>query len=101
MNKVSFIDWIRRRLADRHGLVKRRRRRRPAVMGTTLSRPTEPLWLFSVGSFGDSHPIVGGLIKKEPKKISEFEHRSERVRGAEGLGRLRTSASAACPTARH
>jgi menaquinone-dependent protoporphyrinogen oxidase len=32
-----------------------------------------PLWLFSVGSFGDSHPVVGGLIKKEPKEIGEFE----------------------------
>ena len=27
---------------DRHGLVKRRRRRRPAAAGTALSRPTEP-----------------------------------------------------------
>jgi menaquinone-dependent protoporphyrinogen oxidase len=34
----------------------------------------KPVWLFSVGSFGDRHPIVGGLIKKEPKEISEFEH---------------------------
>jgi menaquinone-dependent protoporphyrinogen oxidase len=34
----------------------------------------KPLWLFSVGSFSDRHPIVGGLIKKEPKEISEFEH---------------------------
>ena len=33
----------------------------------------KPVWLFSVGSFGDRHPIVGGLIKKEPKEISEFE----------------------------
>jgi menaquinone-dependent protoporphyrinogen oxidase len=33
-----------------------------------------PLWLFSVGSFGDSHPIVGGLVKKEPREIGEFEH---------------------------
>ena len=33
----------------------------------------KPVWLFSVGSFGDQHPIVGGLIKKEPKEISEFE----------------------------
>jgi menaquinone-dependent protoporphyrinogen oxidase len=33
----------------------------------------KPLWLFSVGSFGDRHPILGGLIKKEPKEISEFE----------------------------
>ena len=34
----------------------------------------KPLWLFSVGSLGDAHPIVGGLIKKEPKEIGEFEH---------------------------
>jgi hypothetical protein len=34
----------------------------------------KPPWLFSVGSFGDSHPIVGGLIRKEPKEIGEFEH---------------------------
>ena len=32
-----------------------------------------PVWLFSVGSFGDRHPIIGGLIKKEPKEITEFE----------------------------
>jgi menaquinone-dependent protoporphyrinogen oxidase len=33
----------------------------------------KPAWLFTVGSFGDRHPIVGGLIKKEPKEIAEFE----------------------------
>jgi menaquinone-dependent protoporphyrinogen oxidase len=33
----------------------------------------KPVWLFSVGSFGDRHPIVGGLIRKEPKEIGEFE----------------------------
>jgi menaquinone-dependent protoporphyrinogen oxidase len=33
----------------------------------------KPVWLFSVGSFGDRHPIVGALIKKEPKEIGEFE----------------------------
>ena len=33
----------------------------------------KPLWLFSVGSFGDRHPVVGGLIKKEPEEITEFE----------------------------
>ena len=32
-----------------------------------------PLWLFSVGSFGDRHPVIGGLIKKEPREIGEFE----------------------------
>jgi menaquinone-dependent protoporphyrinogen oxidase len=31
------------------------------------------VWLFTVGSFGDRHPIVGGLIKKEPREIGEFE----------------------------
>jgi menaquinone-dependent protoporphyrinogen oxidase len=34
----------------------------------------KPLWLFSVGSFGDSHPIVGSLMKKEPKEIGDLEH---------------------------
>ena len=38
---------------------------------TTLA--SKPLWLFSVGSFGDRHPLVGGLIKKEPKAIGEIE----------------------------
>ena len=33
----------------------------------------KPVWLFSVGSFGDQHPIVGGLMKREPREISEFE----------------------------
>ena len=33
----------------------------------------KPVWLFSVGSFGDRHLIVGGLIKKEPKELGEFE----------------------------
>jgi menaquinone-dependent protoporphyrinogen oxidase len=33
----------------------------------------KPVWMFSVGSFGDQHAIVGGLMKKEPKEISEFE----------------------------
>ena len=43
-------------------------RRHAAVLGR------KPLWVFSVGSFGDSHPVVGGLIKKEPREIGEFEH---------------------------
>jgi menaquinone-dependent protoporphyrinogen oxidase len=38
-----------------------------------LSR--KPLWLFSVGTFGDRHPLVGKLMKKEPREISEFEQR--------------------------
>ena len=27
----------------------------------------KPVWLFSVGSFGDRHPMIGKLILKEPK----------------------------------
>jgi menaquinone-dependent protoporphyrinogen oxidase len=42
-------------------------RRHAAVLAS------KPVWLFSVGSFGDRHPIVGGLMKKEPKEIGEFE----------------------------
>jgi menaquinone-dependent protoporphyrinogen oxidase len=33
----------------------------------------KPVWLFSVGSFGDRHPIIGALMRKEPKEINEFE----------------------------
>lgn len=33
----------------------------------------KPVWLFSVGSFGDSHPLIGRLMRKEPKEIEEFE----------------------------
>lgn len=32
-----------------------------------------PVWLFSVGSFGDSHPLIGRLMKKEPHEIAEVE----------------------------
>jgi menaquinone-dependent protoporphyrinogen oxidase len=39
---------------------------------TILAR--KPVWFFSVGSFGDQHPIVGGLMKKEPREINEFDH---------------------------
>jgi len=33
----------------------------------------KPVWLFSVGSFGDSHPVIGHLMRKEPREIEEFE----------------------------
>jgi menaquinone-dependent protoporphyrinogen oxidase len=29
-----------------------------------------PLWLFSVGSFGDTKPVIGPLTHKEPKGIA-------------------------------
>ena len=31
-----------------------------------------PLWLFSVGSFGDTKRLVGALTHKEPKGIEEI-----------------------------
>jgi menaquinone-dependent protoporphyrinogen oxidase len=31
-----------------------------------------PLWLFSVGSFGDEHRVVGRLVKKEPREMAHF-----------------------------
>lgn len=34
---------------------------------------TMPVWLFSVGSFGDRHPVIGGLVKREPKEIGELQ----------------------------
>lgn len=30
-----------------------------------------PLWLFSVGSFGDSKPLIGPMIRREPRRIVE------------------------------
>jgi menaquinone-dependent protoporphyrinogen oxidase len=33
----------------------------------------KPVWLFTVGSFGDRHPVVGALMKKEPREIEEFQ----------------------------
>ena len=33
----------------------------------------KPVWLFSLGSFGDDHPVIGRLMRKEPKEIGEFE----------------------------
>jgi menaquinone-dependent protoporphyrinogen oxidase len=32
---------------------------------------SRPLWLFSVGSFGDTKRLVGPLTHKEPKRIAE------------------------------
>ena len=33
---------------------------------------TRRVWLFSVGSFGDTHRGIGKLMKREPKEIGEF-----------------------------
>jgi menaquinone-dependent protoporphyrinogen oxidase len=31
-----------------------------------------PLWLFSVGSFGDTKRLIGRLMRQEPKRIAEI-----------------------------
>ena len=31
------------------------------------------VWLFSVGSFGDTHRVIGRLMKKEPRDINEIQ----------------------------
>src|SRR5687767_12506959 len=31
-----------------------------------------PLWLFSVGSFGDTKRLIGPLTRREPKRIEEI-----------------------------
>jgi menaquinone-dependent protoporphyrinogen oxidase len=31
-----------------------------------------PLWLFSVGTFGDTKPLIGGLMKREPHNIADL-----------------------------
>lgn len=32
-----------------------------------------PVWLFSVGSFGDTHRGIGRLMRREPREIGEFQ----------------------------
>jgi menaquinone-dependent protoporphyrinogen oxidase len=34
---------------------------------------TRPVWLFSVGTFGDRRPIIGRLMRREPKSIGATE----------------------------
>ncbi len=34
---------------------------------------TRPVWLFSVGTFGDRKRLIGPLMKREPKGIRELE----------------------------
>ncbi len=43
------------------------------VRRQTTALAGKPVWLFSLGSFGDRHPVIGRLMLKEPKEIGEFE----------------------------
>lgn len=48
----------------------------PKAVELVRSNATElarrPVWLFSLGAFGDRHPVLGPLIRREPREISSF-----------------------------
>src|SRR6266545_3920703 len=58
---------------DRHGLVKRRRRRRPRATGTELSRPTEPNALWCADYKGEF--MLGDRRYCYPLTITDFASR--------------------------
>jgi len=58
---------------DRHGLVKRRRRRRPTAAGTTLSHPTEPNVLWCADYKGEF--MLGNRRYCYPLTITDFASR--------------------------
>ena len=58
---------------DRHGLVKRRRRRRPTMTGTVLSRPTEPNRLWCADYKGEF--MLGDRRYCYPLTITDFASR--------------------------
>jgi putative transposase len=58
---------------DRHGLVHRRRRRRPAVRGTALSRPTDPNALWCADYKGEF--MLGNRRYCYPLTITDFASR--------------------------
>src|SRR5262247_4764288 len=58
---------------DRHGLVKRRRRRRPPTRGTELSRPTEPNALWCADYKGEF--MLGNRRYCYPLTITDFATR--------------------------
>jgi putative transposase len=58
---------------DRHGLVRRRRRRRGAVTGTTLPRPTEPNALWCADDKGEF--MLGDRRYCYPLTVTDFASR--------------------------
>jgi menaquinone-dependent protoporphyrinogen oxidase len=45
------------------------------IAGHSDDLAARPLWLFSVGSFGDTKLLIGGLMHKEPKGIAEIRNK--------------------------
>jgi menaquinone-dependent protoporphyrinogen oxidase len=43
------------------------------LRGNAATLRARRVWLFSVGSFGDTHRGIGKLMRREPKEIGEFE----------------------------
>jgi menaquinone-dependent protoporphyrinogen oxidase len=43
------------------------------ISGNLDALADRPVWLFSVGTFGDRKRIIGPLMKREPKGIRDFE----------------------------
>lgn len=43
------------------------------VLGYAPQLKRRLVWLFSVASFDDRHPVVGGLMRQEPRDIEQFE----------------------------
>jgi menaquinone-dependent protoporphyrinogen oxidase len=57
------------------------------VAGNREALAARPLWLFSVGSFGDTKRLIGPLTHKEPKGIAEIraEIRAHEYRVFQGV----------------
>jgi menaquinone-dependent protoporphyrinogen oxidase len=39
------------------------------VQANTAALADRPLWLFSVGAFGDTHRLIGSMVTREPRDI--------------------------------
>ena len=42
------------------------------VRRSAATLATRPVWFFSVGTFGDRHPVIGRMMVREPREINEF-----------------------------
>ncbi len=44
------------------------------LRASSVALAARPVWLFSVGSFGDTHRAIGRLVRYEPRQIGEFRN---------------------------